>query len=160
MAEIKYNITLCQFSWRIFNHFFTGMWILKILFLIIQMEEEYSNCAMHNNNVLFSKNMCRIKKWKKDAERMEIKVTPFPCGSNGKTMAGWRRSDGGERGRNKLPAEESLRVYLGRNSPSYSNIVREKPPSENLGRDETTQSFPSHTHKLCDGRCSSPRRLV
>lgn len=79
---------------------------------------------------------------------MEIKVTPFP---SGKTMAGWRRSDGGERGRNKLPAEESLRVNLGRNSPSYSNIVREKPPSANLGQDETTADtiIPiTHTQKL------------
>lgn len=99
-----------------------------------------------------------------DAERMEIKVTPFPSGNNVKTMAGWRRSDGGERGRNKLPAEESLRVYLGRNSPSYSNIVREKPPSANLGQDETTADtvIPiTHTEAPCrDGRCSSPRRLI
>lgn len=82
---------------------------------------------------------------------MEIKVTRFPRGNNGKTMAGWRRSDGGERGRNKLPAEESLLVYLGRKSPSYSNIVRAKTPSANPGRDETTRthSFPSHTRKHC-----------
>lgn len=98
---------------------------------------------------------------------MEIKVTRFLRGNNGKTMAGWRRSDGGERGRNKLPAEESLLVYLGRKSPSYSDIVRAKTPSANPGRDEATPDtfIPiTHTQALCrDGRsahCSSPRRLV
>lgn len=49
-----------------------------------------------------------------DAERMEIKVIPFPRGNKGKTMAGWKRSDGGERegGTNYLQKNLSLYIWV------------------------------------------------